>query len=56
MNVLEIEYPAKKVKIMHEDCLDCGEKFTPQPYNVCGAIGGFFCKKCIEKSKSKEKS
>jgi hypothetical protein len=46
-DVLELD--VKPVKIMHEDCLDCGEKFDPLPYDVYGAIGGFFCEECIKK-------
>jgi hypothetical protein len=49
-NVLEIDMDAKPKPIMHEDCLDCGVKFTSQPYEVYGAVGGFFCRGCIEKN------
>jgi hypothetical protein len=52
-DVLDLDLD-KPVKIMHEDCLDCGEKFTSQPYDVYGAIGGFFCEKCINKEQEHE--
>lgn len=48
-DLLELDFSIEKKKpIMHEDCLDCGKKFTPLPYDVHGAVGGFFCVSCIE--------
>jgi len=36
-------------------CLDCKKDFEILPYEARGAVGGFFCLPCIDKSKLKPK-
>lgn len=47
MNVLDVELPKKKFE--YGNCNSCKEKFPPLPYEVYGAIGGFFCEKCLKR-------